>query len=133
MNIGIRNLKNCNRMNCAAKRKEKMEGYIKRLNHKVLKKYDKEGQKKVKRKYQLLGGFILGVGLAGLVASFVTFMILFFNFKTDEAMIAWIVAVPFVLLIVAGSVLARIADMLLKDFVEKEYQADKERKKKKKV
>lgn len=109
-----------------------MEGYIKRLNHKVLKKYDEEGQKKVKRKYQLLGGFILGTGLAGLVASFVTFMILFFKFETDQAMIAWIVAVPFLLMIVAGSVLSRIADMLLKDIVEKEYQADKERKKTKK-
>lgn len=105
-----------------------IENYIKKINHKVIKNHEAKVQKKIKLTYQLVGGFILGIGMAGFIASFVTFMVLFFDFKTDEAMIAWIVAVPFILMIVAGSVLARIGDMMLRDFVEKEYQADKERK-----
>ncbi len=40
-------------------------------------------------------------------------MVLFFKFKTDDAFIAWMVAVPFLVMIVAGSVLARIGDALL--------------------
>lgn len=109
-----------------------MEKYIKRINHKVLKKHNKEGQKKTKKKYQIAGGIFLGVGMAGFIGAFVTFMILFFKFQTDEAMLAWIIAVPFIFMIVAGAVLSRIGDMLLRDFVEKEYQSDKKKKQKRK-
>ena len=70
--------------------------------------------------------------MAGFIGAFVTFMILFFKFQTDEAMLAWIIAVPFIFMIVAGAVLSRIGDMLLRDFVEKEYQSDKKKKQKRK-
>ena len=43
-------------------------------------------------------------------------------------MAAWATAIPFFALMVAGSVVTRIGDMLLKDFVEDEYQRDKEKK-----
>ena len=107
----------------------KIEGYIKRINHACITKHDEAGQKKIKKFYQVLGGVILGVGMGGFISSFITFLILFLDFKTDAAMIAWIVAVPFMLMIVAGSVLARVGDMLMRDFVESEYQEDKARKK----
>ena len=121
----------CQQKNTHSKRGN-MEGYIKRINHKVITKHNKAKQRKIKKKYQLFGGLVLGIGLAGFIAAFVSFMVLFFKFETDAAMIAWVIAVPFILMIVAGSVVARVGDMLLKDFVEKEYQADKKNKKKKK-
>lgn len=108
-----------------------MEGYIKKINHKVISENDENKQKKIKKTYQIIGGVVLGVGIAGFLASFITFMILFFHFKTDEAFTAWIVAVPFVLMLVGGSVLGRIGDMLLKDFVEREYELDQKRKEEK--
>jgi len=110
-----------------------MESYIKNINHNVITKHDKKGQKRIKFIYQMIGGFVLGFGLAGFISAFITFMVLFFNVETEAAMIAWMVAIPFILLIVAGSVLARIGDMMLKDFVEKEYQEDKKRKREKPI
>ena len=89
-----------------------MEGYIQKLNDKALAKGDKHA-KKVKLTYQVVGGLILGIGLAGFVACFITFMVLFFNFQTDEAMTAWIIAVPFLILLVPGSVLTRIGDAMV--------------------
>lgn len=108
-----------------------MEGYIKKINHKVVTNNDEKKQKKIKRTYQIVAGCILGVAIAGFLASFITFMVLFFHFKTDEAFTAWIVAVPFALLLIAGSVVGRIADMLLRDNVEREYELDKKRKEEK--
>ena len=105
-----------------------MEKYIKKINHDVITKNDEEKRKKIKNIYLSIGSVLVSIGGLGFLASFITFMILFFDFKTDEAMMAWVVAVPFILFIVAGSVLTRIGDMLLKDFVEKEYQQDRKKK-----
>ena len=90
-----------------------MEKYIAKINNKVLKKYDEEGQRKVKRKYLIGGGVTLGLGLAGFISAFLSFIILLLNYKTDQSMIAWIVAVPFILVFIVGSVLTRIGDKLL--------------------
>ncbi len=92
-----------------------MESYIKKINDKIVNKHSIEEQKKIKKKYLLAGGLTLAIGLAGFVSSFITFIVLFLEFKTDNAMIAWFVAIPFILLIVAGSVVTRIGDMLLRD------------------
>ena len=105
-----------------------MEGYVKRINHKVLTKHDEKEQKRIKNIYIWVGAPILAVGAAGFLASFISFMLLFFHFQTDEAMVAWIVAIPFFAMMVAGSVVTRIGDMLLKDFVEDEYERDQQRK-----
>lgn len=109
-----------------------MEKYIKQINHNVITRHQDKTQKRIKFIYQMVGGFVLALGMGGFISAFITFMVLFFNFETDAAMIAWMVSVPFILMIVAGSVLARIGDMMLKDFVEKEYQEDKMRQRKRK-
>lgn len=109
-----------------------MESYIKNINHSVITKHQEKAQKKIKFTYQMVGGFVLAIGMGGFISAFITFMVLFFNLETDAAMTAWIVSVPFILMIVAGSVLARIGDMMLKDFVEKEYQEDKKRERERK-
>ena len=92
-----------------------MESYIKKINDRVRAKHNEEQAKKIKKIYLIAGGLTLGIGLAGFVASFITFFVLFFETKTEDAFVAWMVAVPFILMIVAGSVVTRIGDMLLKD------------------
>ena len=92
-----------------------MEVYIKRINDKITKNNNEQKQKKIKKIYLLSGGLTLALGLAGFLASFISFIVLFFKFDTDRALIAWFVAIPFILMIVAGSVVTRIGDMLLKD------------------
>lgn len=90
-----------------------MENYIKKINDKIIASGNEKSAKRVKFAFQLSGGLLIAFGLAGFLASFITFMVLFFKFKTDDAFIAWMVAVPFLVMIVAGSVLARIGDALL--------------------
>ena len=98
-----------------------MEKYIKKLNDKILSENDVKKAKRIKMRYQIIGGVILGLGLAGFIAMFITFMVLFFKFKTDDALKAWFMAIPFIPMIVAGSVLARIGDALVtKEEKEKE-------------
>ena len=90
-----------------------MEKYIKKINDKILSQNDLNKAKKVKLRFQIIGGVILGLGVAGFVAMFIMFMVLFLKFKTDDAFTAWLIAIPFIPMIVAGSVLARIGDALL--------------------
>lgn len=99
-----------------------MENYIKKINDRLINSGNAENAKKVKFSFQLSGGLMLGFGIAGFLASFITFLVLFLKFKTDEAFIAWYVAIPFLLLIVVGAVLARIGDTLLP---EKKTSIDK--------
>ena len=90
-----------------------MERYIKRINDKLIAEEGIERARKVKKIYQTTGGILLAIGLAGFVGLFVAFMILFFKFNTDDAFTCWLIAVPFLVLLVPGSVLARIGDALL--------------------
>lgn len=102
-----------------------MEKYIKKLNDKLLRNNDLEQVKKTKKVYRIVGYVLLGVGLAGFVACFISFMVLFMKFKTEDAFVAWIAAVPFLLMLVPGSVLARVGDMLLIDENPQEKVEDK--------
>lgn len=101
-----------------------MESYIKKINRKIINENDTEKQKKIKQRYLIAGGLTLALGLAGFVASFITFIVLFICYTTDAAFIAWMVAVPFILMIIAGSVVTRIGDMLLREETNKESQMD---------
>lgn len=92
-----------------------MEKYIQKINDKIKRNNSEEKQIKIKKRFLLAGGLTLAIGLAGFLASFISFIVLFFKFDTDRALIAWFVAIPFILMIVAGSVVTRIGDMLLKD------------------
>lgn len=109
-----------------------MEKYIQKINDKLVTE-DIEKARKTKKMYQTVGGLLLAVGLAGFVALFVAFMILFFSFKTDNALTCWFITIPFLVMLVPGSVLARIGDALLPDDKETErkkrwikYKKDKE-------
>ena len=95
-----------------------MEKYIRKINNKLLAK-DIEEAKKWKKIYRTIGYSLLGVGLAGFAGCFITFMVLFFSFKTETAFTFWIVAVPLLLMLIPGSVLARVGDVLL---TEDEHQ-----------
>lgn len=103
-----------------------MEKYIRKINDKLIEENNMERARKVKKFYQTLGGVLLAVGLAGFVALFIAFMILFFKFKTDDAFTCWLIAVPFLVLLIPGSVLARIGDALLPN---DEMSAKKKKKK----
>lgn len=104
-----------------------MEKYIKKINDKLIEEDNIERARKVKKLYQTLGGVLLAVGLAGFVALFIAFMVLFLKFKTDDAFTCWLIAVPFLVLLIPGSVLARIGDALLPD---DEFSAKKKKNKK---
>lgn len=105
-----------------------MENYIKKIKEKLIKRKNLKSAKRAKMIYQGVGGFLIALGLAGFIASFITFMVLFFKFKTDDAFIAWEVAVPFLVMIVPGSVLARIGDALnLNDYNEEVTQEAEEK------
>ena len=91
-----------------------MEGYIKKINDRVIKNNSEDKQKRIKKRFLVSGGLTLGLGLAGFVSAFIAFIVLFLQFETDRALITWFVAIPFVIMIVIGSVLTRIGDMLLR-------------------
>lgn len=101
-----------------------MEKYIRKINDKILSQNDMGKAKKVKMTYQIIGGVVLGLGLAGFLAMFIMFMVLFLKFKTDDAFTAWLIAIPFIPMIVAGSVLSRIGDALLPKKKSKESDSD---------
>ena len=90
-----------------------MEKYITKINEKILSHNNLEEAKKIKKRYQIIGGVILGLGMAGFVGMFIMFMVLFFKFNTDDAFTAWLIAIPFLPMIVIGSVFSRIGDALL--------------------
>lgn len=106
-----------------------MEKYIRKLNDKLL-KMDEEKAKKKKKVYRTTGYVLLGIGLAGFVALFIAFMVLFFKFNTQTATTCWFIAIPFLLMLVPGSVLARVGDVLKDE--DKKREADKAEKNNKK-
>ena len=75
-----------------------MEGYIKRINERVLKKNDLPKAKKIKTRYRIVGGVILGAGLAGLIACIIAFAVHFVGGDTEMAFQCWMIAIPFLIL-----------------------------------
>lgn len=90
-----------------------MEKYISKINNRVISKHDEKGQHKIKLIFLSVGGSVLGLGLAGFLSALITFAVLFADGKTDDCMIAWILAVIFLVVFVAGCVVTRIGDKLL--------------------
>lgn len=105
-----------------------MEKYIAKINNKVLSKHDEVNQKRIKRLYLSIGIPVLTIGVAGFLVSFITFFVFFMDAKTDESMTAWILAVIFMVVFVAGAVVTRIGDKLLTEG----YNESIEKKKKEK-
>lgn len=103
-----------------------MEGYITKLEGRLTKKYPIERVKKIKRNYRIIGGCVLGAGLVGLFVMFGLYLYNFINAETKAAFNAWLYAIPFVLLIVAGAVLCRVGDRLLKEETPVSEKVDKE-------
>ena len=99
-----------------------MEGYIKRINERVLKKNDLPKAKKIKTRYRIVGGVILGAGLAGLIACIVAFAVHFVGGDTDMSFKCWMIAIPFLILLVAGAVITRIGDKLLHGLIEEDVK-----------
>lgn len=91
-----------------------MEKYIKKINAKLLQKPIEEA-KKTKKVYRCVGYTLLGLGLAGFAALFIAFMVLFLKYNTSAAVTCWFIAIPFLLMLVPGSVLARVGDVLKVD------------------
>ncbi|MBO5395051.1 MAG: hypothetical protein J6A28_04045 [Clostridia bacterium] len=91
-----------------------MEKYITKTNDRLKKKYPEETVRKIKKRYCIVGGSILGVGLAGFLATFGCFIYYFLNAETETALSAWLYAIPFVILFIAGAVITRVGDQLLK-------------------
>lgn len=102
-----------------------MEKYISRINNRVLRKHDEKGQKRIKTTLLAVGGTSLAVGLAGFLAAFITFVVLFLDNRTDDSMVAWMVAVPFMVVIVIGSIVTRIGDKLLTEGYNEELDKKK--------
>ena len=103
-----------------------MERYIAKINNKVITRHDEKGQKRIKTTYLAIGGSVLAIGIAGFLASFITFIVLFMDAKTDESMTAWVLAVIFMVVFIAGSIVTRIGDKLLTEG----YNEDLDKKKK---
>lgn len=95
------------------------------MNERLLKKNDLTKAKKVKQKFRAVGGCILALGLAGIIACMVSFVIFFLNSDTETAFLAWMIAIPFIVIFVCGSVLARVGDQLLKNELAKEKEKKK--------
>ena len=91
-----------------------MEKYILKTDERLKKKYPEAIVRKMKKRYLIVGGSILGVGLAGFLVTFGLFLYYFLNAETETALLAWLYAVPFVILFVVGAVIARVGDQLLK-------------------
>ncbi len=98
-----------------------MEKYIRKLNEKLL-KMDEEKAKQTKKVYRITGYVLLGLGLAGFAALFIAFMVLFFKFNTDSAVTCWFIAIPFLLMLIPGSVLARVGDVLASEDKKREKE-----------
>ena len=91
-----------------------MEKYIQKIHDRILRKHNDQKVAKIKKKYQIAGGIVLGLGLAGFIGFFVAFIITFLGGGTDAAMTYWIAAIPFLVLVVSGAVVARVGDALPK-------------------
>jgi len=109
-----------------------MEGYIKKINDRVLKKHDVPEAKKIKNRFRIIGGVILGAGLAGLIACVIAFAVHFVEGNTETAFTCWMIAIPFIVLFVAGSVVTRVGDQLLHGLVEEKKEKKKQHLEKKK-
>ena len=105
-----------------------MERYILKTNDRLKKKYPEPMVRKIKKRYCIVGGSILGVGLAGFLVAFGMFLYYFLNAETETALTAWLYAVPFVVLFIAGAVITRVGDQLLKKdrFMEIDEGQEKE-------
>lgn len=84
------------------------------MNERLLRKNDLTKARRIKQKYRIVGGSILAIGLSGIIACMIAFIVLFLHSDTETALTAWLIAIPFIIIFVCGSVITRIGDQLLK-------------------
>ena len=105
-----------------------MEKYIRKIKDKIELKPE-EKQLKAKKKYLYIGIPILTLGAIGFLASFITFLVLFFKGETT-AFTFWLIAIPFIAVFTAGAVVARIGDVLVyREARAQRWSARKEKRK----
>lgn len=106
-----------------------MEKYIRKIKNKIELKPE-EKQLKAKKKYLYIGVPILTLGAIGFLASFITFLVLFFKGETTTAFTFWLIAIPFIVVFTAGAVVARIGDVLVyREARAQRWSARKEKRK----
>ncbi|MBQ8444320.1 MAG: hypothetical protein IJX25_03110 [Clostridia bacterium] len=91
-----------------------MEKYIEKINERLLRKNDLEKATKIKKRFCIVGGIILGIGAIGILSSVIAFVVYFLRSDTETAFTAWLIAIPFIIVLVAGAVVTRVGDQLLK-------------------
>lgn len=100
-----------------------MEKYIQKIESRLDKKHSPEKASKIKKRFLVVGGIVLAIGLAGILAAMICFALYFVQGDTDTAFTCWIVAVPFVVVFIAGAVVARVGDKLKNSAnVKKKYK-----------
>lgn len=96
-----------------------MEKYIQKLEARLDKKHSPQHAAKIKKRFLIVGGVVLSVGLAGILAAMICFAIFFVQGDTDTALTCWLIAVPFVIVFIAGAVVARVGDKLKNNALQK--------------
>ena len=91
-----------------------MEKYIQKIESRLDKKHHPEQAAKIKRRFLVVGGIVLAIGIVGILAAMICFAVFFVGGDTDTAFTCWIVAVPFVIVFIAGAVVSRVGDKLQK-------------------
>lgn len=89
-----------------------MEKYIRKIEERLDRKHSPSQAAKIKKRFLVVGGIVLTIGLVGILAAMICFAVYFVGGDTDTAFTCWIIAVPFVIVFIAGAVVARVGDKL---------------------
>ena len=96
-----------------------MEKYIRKTSERILRKHSMDDAVKIKKKYLIVGSVVLAIGGLGFLGAVGTFLYLFLKLMdTENAFKAWLIAIPFLILFVVGSVLTRVGHRLFTDAQE---------------
>lgn len=103
-----------------------MEKYIHKIEERLDKKHSPAKAAKIKKRFLVVGGIVLAIGLAGILIAMICFSMYFVGGDTDTALTCWIIAVPFVIVFIAGAVVARVGDKMKNNALAKTKVAQDE-------
>ena len=107
-----------------------MEKYIQKIESRLNKKYSSEKVEKIIKRFLTVGGIVVVLGIIGILAAMICFSVFFVQGDTDTALTCWIIAVPFVVVLIAGAVVARVGDKMKKNIAaDKDFSIAERRKK----